>query len=557
MKRLHKFLALVFVCTGFLFYSCETTNLNLTQNPNALTPEQADVNFYLNAIQVDFGDLVERFGTTGSELTRIDYMYGRDYPNAYSPATFDGRWSLAYHSIINNIRAMQPLATSANMSNHLGMAQVIEAYTMVTLVDFFGDVPYSEANDPTNLNPKADGGATIYAAALALLDQATVNFAKNSLTIPQNDFFYAKNFTKWTKLANTLKMKIYLQSRLVDGTAIAKFNAIVASGNYITSTSENFMFQWGKNQVSPDSRHPRYSTDYKGDGADNYQSNWLMGTMYSASDATNRDVRIRYYFYRQVSSVPGQSGAPANEQTLTCSLQTAPAHYVAGGYTFCGLPVGYWGRDHGNEEGIPPDGFLRTLTGVYPSGGRFDDSTFRGTALVTGGQGAGVTPILLASTVDFWKAELALVAGNAPVAKAAYLSGIDKSIATVTAFAAKDAGHDATREPTALQITAFKAKKASIFDAAATDVAKWNVVSEQFWISLYGNGIDAYNFYRRTGYPHTLQPNIEPNPGTFVRSLWYPANYANNNANATQKSSVAGQVFWDNNPASPAFPVSN
>lgn len=549
MKRLHKFLALVFVGLGFLFYSCETTNLNLTQNPNALTPEQADVNFFLNAIQVNFGYLVESFGATGAELTRIDYMYGRDYPNAYSPATFDGRWSLAYHSILNNIKAMQPLAENAKLYNHLGMAQVIEAYTMVTLVDFFGDVPFTEANDPANLNPKADGGASIYTAALALLDQATANFAKGSLALPQNDFFYAKNFTKWTKLANTLKMKIYMQRRLVDGGAIASFNAIVAGGNYITATSENFMFQWGLNQVSPDSRHPRYATDYKGDGADNYQSNWLMGNMLA-----NNDPRIRYYFYRQVNKVPGQDGLAPNEQDLACSLQSAPAHYVAGGFTFCSLPGGYWGRDHGNEEGIPPDGFKRTITGVYPSGGRFDSSTFLGTALVAGGNGAGVTPILLASTVDFWKAEVALVAGNTVGARAAMLAGVDKSISTVTAFGAKDAGADATKFPTALAITTFKTAKGTGFDNAPD---KWNYVAEQFWFTLYGNGIDAYNFYRRTGYPHTLQPSVEPNPGTFIRSLWYPANYANNNSNATQKSSVAGQVFWDNNPASPGFPMSN
>ena len=34
--------------------SCETTELDLTSNPNALSPEQADATFFLNSIQVDF-----------------------------------------------------------------------------------------------------------------------------------------------------------------------------------------------------------------------------------------------------------------------------------------------------------------------------------------------------------------------------------------------------------------------------------------------------------------------------------------------------------------------
>ena len=41
------------------------------------------------------------------------------------------------------------------------------------------------------------------------------------------------------------------------------------------------------------------------------------------------DPRIRFYFYRQVSDTP------INEQDMTCSVQTAPAHYLAGGHTYC------------------------------------------------------------------------------------------------------------------------------------------------------------------------------------------------------------------------------
>jgi hypothetical protein len=55
------------------------------------------------------------------------------------------------------------------------MGQVMEAYTIVTLVDMFGDIPYSEALDPTNLNPKLDAGADVYAKAIELLDKAIVN----------------------------------------------------------------------------------------------------------------------------------------------------------------------------------------------------------------------------------------------------------------------------------------------------------------------------------------------------------------------------------------------
>jgi hypothetical protein len=47
----------------------------------------------------------------------------------------------------------------------------------------FGDIPYSEALDPTNLNPKLDA-ADVYAKAIELLDKAIVNFNATSMVAP-------------------------------------------------------------------------------------------------------------------------------------------------------------------------------------------------------------------------------------------------------------------------------------------------------------------------------------------------------------------------------------
>ena len=69
----------------------------------------------------------------------------------------------------------------------------------------------------------------------------------------------------------------------------------------------------------------------------------------------------------------------------------------------------------------------------------------------------------------------------------------------------------------------------------------------EFFISLTGNGIDAYNSYRRNGYPKNLQPMLEADPGPFPVSMWYPQNYAANNSNVTQKTALTGRVFWNSN----------
>ncbi|MFS4467047.1 SusD/RagB family nutrient-binding outer membrane lipoprotein [Maribacter sp. 2210JD10-5] len=568
MKNIHKYLGLVLLAGVVFMNSCETIELDLTENPNELRPDQSSPDLFLNSIQVDFATFTELMSWNGGDLVRISYMNGRNYQNIanYAPSLLNLEWNIAYqgdngevlasglevNGILADIRAMAPEAEQAELYHHTAIGQFIEAYTMVTLVDFFGDVPYSEAiqgdAETPILNPNVDSGASIYDAALQLLDDAIINFGRDVTTEPANDFYYDGDWDDWIKASNTLKMKIYLQRRLVDPGAIDSFNAIVTSGNFIDETSEDLQFQWGTNSVQPDVRHPRYADNYTPSGGVDYLPNWLMNYMSELEDP-----RIRYYFYRQVNAVPGEE-IPPNEETLACSLEPVPAHYTDGGFTFCTLSNGYWGRDHGQNAGIPPDGFTRTVYGVYPSGGKFDDSSFKGLSVGSGAGGAGITPILLASWVDFMRAEVAMLTSPAS-AKPFLLAGIGKSIAKVRSFDGVDAGADQSFAPTDGNVTVFVDNIDSAFDAA-DDEGKWNIVSEQYFVSLFGNGIDGYNYYRRTGFPTTLQPNLEPDPGAFVRSLNYPGDFVNNNSSVSPKADQTVQVFWDTNPAS-NFPVAN
>ncbi|MGB6151365.1 MAG: SusD/RagB family nutrient-binding outer membrane lipoprotein [Pricia sp.] len=563
-----KKIGLALLTGAVLFGGCESTELDLAANPNELSPDQSNPDLFLNSIQVDFANFTELMGWNGGDLVRIGYMNGRNYQNIanFAPAQLDFEWEIAYqgdnrstiNGILADIRAMAPVAVEDDLFHHTAMGQFIEAYTMVTLVDYFGDVPYSEAiqgeGENAILNPVADSGASIYDAALLLLDEAIANFRMEVVNEPLNDFYYNGNWENWIKACNTLKMKIYLQRRLVDANAITEFENIVASGDFIDETSEDFQFQWGSKAVQPDVRHPRYADNYLTDGGADYLPNWLMNYM-----SLNNDPRIRYYFYRQTNAVPGQE-IPPNEETISCSLEPTPQHYIDGGFTFCTLPDGYWGRDHGQNAGIPPDGFLRTIYGVYPSGGKFDDNSFEGLSVGSGGGGAGVTPILLASWVDFMQAEVAMLDNDFETSKTFLLSGVEKSVAKVLTFGALDSGaNEEGFRPTGGQIASHLSDIESRFDAATTIDGRFDIIAEEYWVALFGNGTDAYNFYRRTGYPTTLQPNLEPpgQTGGFIRSLQYPAIFVNNNSSVQQKSDQSVQVFWDTNPPSPQFPVAN
>lgn len=548
MKKIFKTVGFLIATISLVtFSSCETTNLDLTENPNELPLTASDPDLLLNGVQLKFAQTMQYFGNSGAEVTRLKYMFGRDYQNAYSASFFNTEWEYSYRSILKNIRLMNPIAEGKGMKKHLAMGQVLEAYTMVTLVDYFGDVPYKEALDGTNLNPKLDPGKDVYAAALVLLDKAIVNFNATATADPKIDFYYSKSWAKWIKLANTVKMKIYIQTKNVDATAISKFNSLVSAGSFI-GAGEDFEFKWGTSNANPDARHPEYVNNYTPSGVGSgYQANWLMNEMRNGKSVV--DPRTRFYFYRQVNDTP------VSEQDMTCTVQPAPQHYLDGGHVYCRIAnnSGYWGRDHGNNEGTPPDSQKRTAAGLYPAGGRFDDNSFKAINSITlGAAGQGITPIILASTVDFWRAEAALSTGGTGDAKALMLAGITKSLAKVRGFLSLDKGANLSGI-TITSDASYLTEVGTLYDNAT---AKLDVVMTEFFITLYGNGIDAYNAYRRTGFPTRLQPNIEANPGKFIRSFLYPASETGSNPNVKQKVSVGQRVFWDNNPET-GFPLAN
>ncbi len=534
MKNSKNILTL-FLCVLFTLVSCDTLELDLTENPNALSPNQADAGFFLNSIQIDFAFWVSSMGDRGGELTRINYMSGRTYNNVYSPDSWNGVWSSAYRGMLEDIRLMNILADEAGLTYHRGMGKVFQAYILLTLVDYFGDIPYTEALQGAEaiLNPVSDSGESVYNAAISTLESAISDFNSGG-PVPSNDYYYQGDADKWIKAANSIKKKALLN--LGD---FSNYNSIT---NYIVNPSDDFQFVWGTSPATPDTRHPLYRSNYTSTGGGEYMSNWLMFNMINGH-ASNTDPRINYYFYRQVDNTPGFDSS-ADEEVLECGL---PGYYVPpqlrGSDTpFCAptnsssKPAnGYWGRDHGNDNGIPPDGFKRTLRGVYPSGGAFDDESFEGKVDGDGLGGFGITPILLSSWMHFMNAEVNVNTGGDPTNET--LIALEQALIKTDDIG----GPELSDENVSNYIAAFT----SDWNASSSTEEKLDMWATEFFISLTGNGIDAYNSYRRNGYPRSLQPNIEPDPGQFPLIQYYPANYVNTNKNADQRSSKTERVFWN------------
>jgi len=539
------------LAAGMVFATSCTEKLDeLLENPNAVNATTASPDFLLNSIQLNYQSLWYGVSDRGARLTRQINQGSALYEAAYSAGATNGTWSTAYANVLADVEFLLPLAQKSNLQRHMGIAKTIKAMVLMDLVDTYGSVPFTEALNAANFSPKTDDGPSIYAAALKLLDEASVHFTATTSSGTPNDYFYARNYTRWNKLVNTLKLKYHLNTKLVN--ADASKNAINAliTANALIGTGDDFIFRFGTTAADPDSRHPKFAGQYTAGGGD-YQSTDFMHhlTVEKGFD----DPRVRYYLYRQALT------NTTNVDEQECISQIAPPHYLVGNYPYCNPAgnKGYWGRDHLDPDGIPPDGLKRTAYGVFPSGGRFDNSSGAPVANpALGNKGAGIHPIMLAAYVDFMLAEAAVTLGTTGTPKTLLLSGIQKHMDYVRAFAVAGAegATISAFEPSATftsRVTNYKKYVDAQFEAASTNDTKMNVVGREYWLSLYGNGMEAYNLYRRTGKPNRMQPGLESITGSFVRSFLYPNNYMVTNTKAVQKKDLATQVFWDKNPASP------
>jgi hypothetical protein len=558
-----KFVNKVIIVLFFLgsISACDMWDMDLQDNPNAINADGASLADLYNSVQLGFNDQLSDDYLPGA-LARMYMVVSYTYQNASTANTMNGIWNNAYAELYPDIDALITLAEKNNFYVHIATAKIMKAYSLMHLVDLMGDVPYTEAGQGTVvISPTSDAGADVYAAAEVMLDEAINMLDTTTAGSPNLDLYYGGSKTKWATLAKTLKLRAALNKG-----DKAAFDAIVSAGDIIDEAGEDFQFQYGTNRVNPNSRHWMYNDAYE-TGDASYQNNyymWLLaGEKVDVAGDEFRDPRLRYYFYRQKNNSTSQDAT-----TYGCHWSQEPdqskrptfwdAYNTRVPYCYA-AEDGYIGRDHMNGEGTPPDGPIKTSWGLYPAGGDFDYDGFTDTrkAGTTGGQGAGIQPYLLSSFVKLMQAEAVLSMGAAGDAKALLLEGIQLSLTKVKSFESL-VGSTMSKTLTlkngdVVKVSEFYAMNAAdqadyiakvgaIYDAASAS-GKKDVVAKEFLIAAYGNGLEAYNMYRRTGAPSDIGPAIDA-AGSFPTIFLYPLDHISRNGNVTQQT-LTDRVFWN------------
>ena len=255
MKRYHMKLKAILAAMVLLVASSCDNWLDDNINPNALPT--VPVNQMLPSAIGSFG-----FYMGGSDLFRYSAIWsqqitaqaGRQTENyslyVLADTELNGIWRTnLYAGILTDLEEMLKLDPAITHPRYFGIAKVLKAFTYSVIVDFWGDVPFTEAHQGvSNVTPAVDDDAAIYPALITLLDQAIVDLkASSSLAAPAgDDYIFSGNAARWIKTANVLKLRMYLKLANTPG-----FNTSAIS-SFITSTPATEFME----SITDDMQHP-------------------------------------------------------------------------------------------------------------------------------------------------------------------------------------------------------------------------------------------------------------------------------------------------------------
>lgn len=517
-----KKISIIIILFSLTFTACELTEFDgLQQSPNNLAANQGNPNFLVNNIQVEFEGFIQDLNRTTDEVMRYTTLNDA-YTEVADDGTLDGEWDNLYE-MREDAKVLEALAAdNPDLLFHRGITKVLTAYATATLVDYLGDIPFSEANNAAvTFDPSVDDDAVIYSNLLDEIDLAIADF-ESATVAPTTDLYFGGDADKWVKMANSLKLKMLIN--IGDQSGI---NALLAQDNFIETAADDFQFNYSA-VVDPSSQHPDFASGYPVGGIGTYLGNSFLSLLKDSKAAP--DPRIRYYIFRQANQDP--TGA-----NISCAGNPI--------FDFCYVGNFYIGRDHGDVRPGASDRETRSTYGLYPVGGTFDENN-PGLAINTSHQeGAGINPILLSSFVDFLKAEAALSLGTTGDPAALLESAIRKSMDKVLNF--KGAALGSAFAATSAQVDAYVMEVMTTYNVA-TNEDKLDIILEEYYLASFGNSTESYNGYRRTGFPSSLQVPVLNASVPFPRTFSLPRGAINNNNSLTQRP-ITNQVFWDTNPA--------
>lgn len=236
------------------FFSC-TKNLE-SLNTNVKDATSASGEAFFNMASKNMSDLMSgiTYSANGSpfetsrlivqQISSVTYNEGTTYYSNFN-------WSAMYMGVLRNLlesahvtkaSSFVGAAGATQQKNQLALIEIMNVYAYATLVDAFGNVPYTAALDFNNVLAKYDDAQTIYADLIKRLGAAIGNLDATGKSF-DNDLVYGGKVANWKKFGNSLLLKLGM--RIMDKDPELGIAAVTAAApGAFTSNTDNALFKY-------------------------------------------------------------------------------------------------------------------------------------------------------------------------------------------------------------------------------------------------------------------------------------------------------------------------
>ena len=327
MKKIFSFL---FVLAATMLVSCKKDITDLNENPirPALVPSAS---LFSNA-EVNLADVMastnvntNNFRLFVQQWTETIYRDETRY-NLNQRSIPDRFWTELYRDVIKDLTEASRLVdaetlslTAAQIKNRKAINEILISYSYYVLLSTFGDIPYEEALDVENLQPKYDKAADVFAKVATRLDAALTNLDPSASAYGSADLILNDDIAAWKRFGNSLKMRMGMLILDVDfGTASTMIKA--AAPNVISSNEENIQMKY---LASPPNTNPVWE-----DLVQSGRHDFVAAMPFIDTLKKYRDPRLSQFFNEAVTSGVGYAGQKPGDRA-TFNNFSAPSDQIA------------------------------------------------------------------------------------------------------------------------------------------------------------------------------------------------------------------------------------
>ncbi|GET29989.1 SusD/RagB family nutrient-binding outer membrane lipoprotein [Prolixibacter sp. SD074] len=241
-------IALLASCTDkFEEYNTDTKNPSEVPGESLFSNAEKSLSDQISSTNVNLNiwKLVSQYWTETTYTDEANYnIVNRTIPDQIFRYYYRGfLMDLKRASELINAQTPVTDADKVVQQNKLYIIDLLEVYSYQRLVDIFGDVPYSEDLDITNISPKYDDAMTIYKDLISRVTADIAGLDNSEGSFGPADFYYRGDVASWKKFAYTLKVKLGITIADADET-LAQSTVESAYANAFSSSSDDCLMPY-------------------------------------------------------------------------------------------------------------------------------------------------------------------------------------------------------------------------------------------------------------------------------------------------------------------------